>query len=176
MGAMSPPRRQEEHQVSRCSFRGCQKMKFGTLDFFLRCLTTTLVRELRFSGQRTPPLCWRSAAWLSVQSARTKHLVACVCFVFPLCLLYYLSILMCTPRNTSGCRDEGGTKTVAATMPSPAPLSPDVCMFPHNFLTNIQRHGGDVPAQTARRTPGVKMLFRGFKKNKFGTLDFSYDF
>ena len=29
-----------------------------------------------------------------------------------------------------------------------------VCVFPNSFLTNIERHGGDVPAQAARRTPG----------------------
>ena len=110
MGAMSPPKRREEHQVSRCSFRGCQKMRFGTLDFVLRFLSTTPVRELRFSGQRTPPLLWRSAALWSVLSARAKHLVACVCLVFPLRLLSFLSILLCTPRNTSGYRDVGGAQ------------------------------------------------------------------
>ena len=108
MGAMSPPKRREEHQVSRCSFRGCQKMRFGTLDFILRFLSTTVVRELRFSGQRTPPLLWRSAVLLSVLSVQTKPLIACVCFVFPLRLPYFLGILLRTPRNTSGYRDEGG--------------------------------------------------------------------
>ena len=108
MRAMSPPKRRVEHQAPRCSCRGCRKMRFGTLDFFLRFLRTTLVRELSFSCQRTPHLFWRSAVLLSVPSAGAKHLVACVCFVFPLCLPYFLGILLCTPRNASGYRNEGG--------------------------------------------------------------------
>ena len=166
MGAMSPPRRREDHHVSRCFFRGCPKMKFGTLDFFLRFLNTTLIRELRFPSQCTPPMFWRSTVSLSVLSARANCLFACVCCVFPLRLLYYLGSLLCTPRNTSGCRDEGRPKTVVATMPPPPPLSPRVCVFPDSFLTNIQRHGGDVPAQAARRTRGVKMLFPGLSKKE----------
>ena len=107
-------------------FPGLSKNEVWHPWFFLRFLSTTLIRELRFSGQHTTPLWLMSAVLLSVLSARTKHLVACVCFVFPLRLLYYLGILLCTPRNTSGCRDEGRPKTVAATIPPPPPLSPRV--------------------------------------------------
>ena len=106
-------------------FPGLSKIKFGTFDFFLRFLNTTLVRELRFSGQRTPPLCWRSAVLLSVPPEPNIWL-----HVFALCSPYVCFIiwafLLCTPRNISGCRDEGGPKTVAATMPPPPPLSPRV--------------------------------------------------
>ena len=81
-GGDVPTQAARRAQGVKVCFPGMSKIGFGTLDLILRFLSTTLVRELRFSGQRTPPLFWRSAMLLSVVSTRTKHLVACACLVF----------------------------------------------------------------------------------------------
>ncbi len=126
MGAMSPPKRQEEHEVSKCSFRGCQKMRFGTLDFVFRFLSTTLVRELRFSGQRTPVLEVRRVV---VSTIRPNQTFGCMCLLcVPLTFALLSGHFVVHPRNTSGCKDKGVPKTIAATMPPPPSLSPRVCV------------------------------------------------
>ena len=81
-GGDVPTQAARRAQGVKVCFPRMSKTGFGTLDLILRFLSTTLVRELRFSGQRTPPLFWRSAMLLSVISTRSKHLVACVCLVF----------------------------------------------------------------------------------------------
>ena len=161
METMSPHKRRVEHQAPRCSCRGCRKMNFGTLDFFLRFLRTTLVRELRFSGPRTPPLLWRSAVLLSVLSVQTKHLVACVCFVFPLRLPYFLNILLCTPRNTSGYRVVGKPQNSCCNNAAAA-AAVTSCVFPNSFLRNIKRHGGDAPPRSTK----CQDVFSGDVKNE----------
>ena len=81
-GGDVPTQAARRAQGVKVYFPEMSKIGFGTLDLILRFFNTTLVRELRFSGQRTPPLFWRSAMLLSVVSTRTKHLVACACLVF----------------------------------------------------------------------------------------------
>ena len=97
--------------------------------------------------------------WLSVLSARTKPLVAWVCFVFPLRLLHVLGILLCTPPQYFWMQRRGRAQNSCCNNAAAvAVVTSCVCVFPNSFLANIQRHGGDVPAQAARRTPGAASL------------------